>query len=34
MVAIAEQDLGFESRDETKSIAMVLKNIKGKEIVK
>ena len=29
-VAITEQDLGSESGDETKSIAMVLKNIKGK----
>ena len=30
-VAIAEQDLGSESGDETKIIAMGLKNIKGKE---
>ena len=34
MVAIAEQDLGSESGDETKRIAMELKNIKGKDIVK
>ena len=33
MVAIVEQDLGSESGDETKSIALALKNIKGKEIV-
>ena len=33
-VAIAEQDLGSKSGDETKIIAMAQKNIKGKEIVK
>ena len=30
-VAITEQDLGSESGDETKIIAMALKNLKGKE---
>ena len=33
IVAIVEQDLGSDSRDETKIIAMALKNLKGKEIV-
>ena len=32
IVAIAEQDLGSDSGDETKIIAMGLKNLKGKEI--
>ena len=29
-VATVEQELGFESGDKTKSISMVLRNIKGK----
>ena len=33
IVATVEQDLGAELGDETKSITMVLKNIKGKEVV-
>ena len=32
-VATIEQDLGSESGDETKSITMVLNNIKGKNVV-
>ena len=32
-VAIVERDLGLESGNETKIIAMALKNLKGKEIV-
>ena len=32
IVAIVEQDLGSDSGDETKIIAMGLKNMKGKEI--
>ena len=34
MVEIVKQYLGSELGDETKSIAMVLKNIKGKDVVK
>ena len=33
IVATFEQDLGSKSGDETKSISMVLKNIKGKEVL-